>query len=657
MKTIAHKIIESHTTAESVTKGSDVPLKIDQILAPDDDVVPSFLQFETLGLERVQTELMVCYIDHNTQQMGPESANDHQFLQSFSSKYGIHLSRPGNGICHQLHLERFTVPGQTVMGADSHTPTAGAVGMLGIGAGGLDMVAAMAGYPLYLKVPATILIQLTGRLPAWTSAKDTALEVMRLLGVRGGKGKILEFDGPGLKTFSIPERATIANMGTETGATSSVFPSDDITRTYLRNQGRASAWKEIKADPGAVYDDTLSIDLDRLEPLVAKPFSPGNIERVSAVEGRKVDQINIGGCANSSLRDLAAVAHILKGKKVPPEVSVSVTPGSRRIYIILSQTGILAQLLQSGIRILEPTCGPCLGLGQAPPSNSVSLRTFNRNFKGRCGTPDAEVFLVSPETAAASALTGTITDPRNMADTSPRFFVPKDIVGDLDSPDDMIVSPADHPAAVKVIKGPNIGSIDVPKTGDTSFHSRVLLKLDDDITTDDIIVAGTKGVPLRSNVPILSELVFEGIDPTFAQRAKQAPNGTIVAGDNYGQGSARDHAALCPKYLAIRTVIAKSFARIHLENLINYEILPLIFSHPEDYLKIDRDDELQFENVYNALENARTMKVKNLTKGITFSVDLGFTARQRRILTEGGLLNLMRREIRQKQSSGCESKG
>jgi aconitate hydratase len=636
-KSLSYKILESHYGGGRITWGAEIPLAVDQVLTTDTLGIISFLYFESMNIPRIRTKLAVCYVDHNTMQMGPESANDHLFLKTFASKFGLYFSKPGNGICHQLHLERFGIPGETLIGTDSHTPTAGGLGMLGVGVGGLDVTAVMAGSPFYLTVPEIMLVKLNGRLPQWTSAKDVALEVLRRLDVRGGFGRILEYDGPGVGSLSVPERGTIANLGTETGATSSLFPSDSLTRDYLHAQGRGEAWRELKADPGAPYDEVMEIDLNEIEPLVAKPHSPGNVVPVKELEGLKIDQVIIGSCTNSSLRDLTTVAHILKSREIHPGVSVAISPGSRLGLHHLSKTGLLSEIIKSGVRILEPVCGPCVGLGQAPPSGGISLRTFNRNFKGRSGTPDAHVYLVSPETAAASALTGELTDPRNLT-VSPTISEPDYTV----EADDMILPPSEHPERVTIIRGSNIQPIGTFGSMEDGFEIKVLLKLGDDVTTDLIVPAGSKALPLRSNIPALSEYIFEAVDPTFARRAQKEKGGVIVAGENYGQGSSREHAALCPRYLGVRVILAKSFARIHMNNLINFGILPLTIVEQEEYEKLDRGDVLIFQEVRKALEKGDVLKVENFTKGRRFFAAFNFTRRQRKILLEGGLINFAR---------------
>ncbi|MCX5818749.1 MAG: aconitate hydratase [Deltaproteobacteria bacterium] len=643
-KNLANKLLERHSAVLPIKQGKEVPIQITQVIAPDDDVLVSFLQFESMGIPRVKTKLAVCYMDHNTLQMGHESANDQAFFRTFGAKYGMHVTKPGTGICHQVHLERFAVPGESLLGADSHTPTAGALGMLAIGAGGLDMASIMAGSQYYLNIPQVMLIRLKGKLPPYTSAKDIALEVMRRLGVRGGGGKIIEYGGPGVKTLSVPERATIANLGTEAGAVSSIFPSDQNTLKFLKLHGRGDVWKELKADVDAYYDETMEIDLSAIVPLVAKPDSPGNVCSVSEVQGLKVDQVVIGGCANSSVRDLTVVAEILKGKKIPPAVSTVISPGSRRVLYLLERAGVIAEMIRSGVRVLEPACGPCIGLGQTPPSGGVTLRTYNRNFKGRCGTPDAKIYLVSPETAAVSALSGEITDPRTFK-VQYQIQVSENIGEAVDLYEDMILLPDESPEGIEIIKGPNICNVELPCAIKDNFQGEVLIKAGNDITTDQIIAAGAKGVPLRSNIPELSNLVFESVDPAFAKRAKKLTTyaGVIVAGDNYGQGSARDHAALCPRYLGIQVVLAKSFARIHISNLINFGILPLQMNG-EDYDKTEEGDVLIFEGIRKVSPETTSFNIKNITKGYELTAKSSMSTRQKTIVLEGGLLNLVKKE-------------
>ncbi len=631
---LTYKLIGSHCRLDAIGKGMEIPLEIDQVLLTDTLGLISFLYLEAMSVSMIKTRLGVCYVDHNTLQTAPEGAEEHRFLQSLSAKMGLHFSKPGNGICHQLHYERFGTPGETLIGTDSHTPTAGGVGMLAMGAGSLDVAAALAGSPLYFSVPGVMLVRLKGKLSPWVSAKDVALEVLRRLDVRGGRGKILEYGGPGLRHLSVPERATIANMGAETGATCSIFPSDSITRSYLQMQGRGNCWKELKADPDSDYDEELEIDLKGLEPLVAKPHSPGNVGAVREVAGLKVHQILIGSCTNSSLRDLMAVAHILKGKRVHPEISVTISPGSRLVLQLLAKKGHLADLLEAGVRILEPVCGPCVALAQAPPRQGVSLRTFNRNFKGRSGTPDAQVFLVSPETAAASALSGKLTDPRSLG-VPPLFRMPRRL-----KTDDLILPPAQRPEEVSVIRGGHIQPIHLPGKFASEFQSKVLLKLGDDINTDQIIPAGQRGIALRSNIPALSDLTFESVDPTFAARAKKEGGGVIVSRENYGQGSSREHAVLCPRYLGVKAVLARSFARIHVNNLINLGILPLTIGK-EEYDRLGVGDDLRFSKVEEALKGQSPLIVENLSKGGMIAVVLNGTDRQKRILLTGDLMKFI----------------
>lgn len=635
---LAEKIIANHLVDGKMVPGEEIAIRIDQTLTQDATGTMAYLQLEALGIDRVRTQLSVSYVDHNTLQTGFENADDHRFLQSIAAKYGIIFSRPGNGICHQVHLERFAVPGTTLLGADSHTPTAGGMGVLAIGAGGLEVAVAMAGGPFYFTMPEVIRINLHGRLSPWVSAKDIVLEVLRLLTVKGGVGKIIEYGGEGIKTLSVPERATITNMGAELGATTSIFPSDEITRAFLKAQGREQDWVELLPDPDATYSRVIDIDLSALEPLVAQPHMPDKVAKVREVGPIKVDQVAIGSCTNSSYTDLMRVAAILKGKRVHPEVSLVISPGSRQVFYLLAQNGALADLIAAGARILECACGPCIGMGQAPPSGGVSLRTFNRNFRGRSGTADAFIYLASPEVAAATAITGVLTDPRELGEpvcvTLPDRF-PVD--------DGMLIFPPPPGTEVEIKRGPNIKPLPLPQPLPEVITAPVLLKTGDNITTDDISPAGAKYLPLRSNIPALAEHAFEGIDPTFAQRAKEAGQGIIVGGQNYGQGSSREHAALCPMYLGIKAVIAKSFARIHRSNLINFGILPLTFVREEDYETIAPGDQLRIDLSNGLAEEVLT--VKNLTRGTAFQVRHGLSERQKKILLAGGLLNYTKQQL------------
>ncbi|MGB9662191.1 MAG: aconitate hydratase [Moorellaceae bacterium] len=636
---LAEKIISHHLVEGRMVPGEEIAIRIDQTLTQDATGTMAYLQLEALGIDRVRTQLSVSYVDHNTLQTGFENADDHRFLQSIAAKYGIIFSRPGNGICHQVHLERFAVPGTTLLGADSHTPTAGGMGALAIGAGGLEVAVAMAGGPFYFTMPEVIRINLHGRLSPWVSAKDIILEVLRLLTVKGGVGKILEYGGEGIKTLSVPERATITNMGAELGATASLFPSDEITRAFLRAQGREQDWVELLPDADATYSRVIDIDLSTLEPLVAQPHMPDRVAKVREVGPIKVDQVAIGSCTNSSYADLMRVAAILKGKRVHPEVSLVISPGSRQVFYLLAQNGALADLIAAGARILECACGPCIGMGQAPPSGGVSVRTFNRNFRGRSGTADASIYLASPEVAAATAITGVLTDPRELGEpiciTLPDRF-PAD--------DSMLIFPPPPGTEVEIKRGPNIKPLPLPQPLPEVITAPVLLKTGDNITTDDISPAGAKYLPLRSNIPALAEHAFEGIDPTFARRAREAGQGIILGGQNYGQGSSREHAALCPMYLGIKAVIAKSFARIHRSNLINFGILPLTFVREEDYETIGLGDQLTIDLSNGLAEEVLT--VKNLTRGTAFQVRHGLSERQKKILLAGGLLNYTKQQLR-----------
>jgi aconitate hydratase len=636
---VAHKIISAHLVSGEMIPGREIGISVDQTLTQDATGTMAYLQFEAMGVPRVQTKLSVSYVDHNTLQTGFENADDHRFLQSIAAKYGIYFSRPGNGICHQVHLERFGVPGQTLLGSDSHTPTGGGLGMIAIGAGGLDVAVAMAGGPFYLTMPQIVLVKLTGKLGPWVSAKDVILELLRRLSVKGGVGKIMEYGGEGVKLLSVPERATITNMGAELGATTSVFPSDDLTREFLKAQDRENAWTRIEADSDAEYDEEIEIDLSSLEPMIAQPHQPDRVVTVKEVEGTKVDQVLVGSCTNSSYRDLMTLAGVLRGKMVHPSVSAGVSPGSRQVLEMISRNGALGDLIASGVRILEAACGACIGMGQSPSSGGVSIRTFNRNFEGRSGTPDASIFLAGPEVAAAAMLTGEITDPRKLGDPI-RVDTPEKYIID----DGMIVPPSDRAETVEIVRGPNIKPLPMRDELPDDLTGTVLLKVEDNITTDHIMPAGAKILPLRSNIPAISEHVFEGVDPTFAARALAAQGGFIVGGENYGQGSSREHAALAPMYLGIKAVIAKSFARIHRANLVNFGILPLTYVNPADYDGIAQEDHLEVVEVRASLASSSPLTVKNRTKGTQFEVRHDLTPRQVEIILAGGMLNLMRNE-------------
>jgi aconitate hydratase len=639
-KTVAHKVIESHLVSGKTEPGGEIAIKMDQTLTQDATGTMAYLQFEAMGIPRVKTKLSVSYVDHNTLQQGFENADDHRFLQSVAARYGVYFSRPGNGICHQVHLERFGVPGETLLGSDSHTPTAGGLGMIAIGAGGLDVAAAMAGYPFYLRMPKIVGVDLRGKLGEWVAAKDVILELLRRLTVKGGLGRIMEYCGQGVKTLTVPERATITNMGAELGATTSVFPSDEITLAFLTAQGRESVWKELLADADATYDETVELDLAQLEPLVAQPHSPDNVVKVSEIEGTPVNQVAIGSCTNSSLKEMLTAAEILDGKTIATNLSLVISPGSKQVLEMLARNGALARLVASGARIIESACGPCIGMGQAPPSGGVTVRTFNRNFLGRSGTKDAKVYLASVETAAATALNGKVTDPRKLG-KPPTIKLPDRFLIN----DNMIVKPPKDGSRVETVRGPNIKPLPVAKPVPDAIEGTVLLKVVDNITTDHIMPAGAKILPLRSNIPAISEHVFEVIDPTFSSRARDAGGGFIVGGENYGQGSSREHAALAPMYLGIKWVLAKSFARIHKANLVNFGIIPLTFTDPDDYEKIESGDKVRVENVRKSLEQNQPLRLVNHTKNIELKAEYELSQRQREILLEGGLLNYAKKSV------------
>lgn len=634
---LVQKILKDHLISGEMTAGKEIAIRIDQTLTQDATGTMAYLQFEAMNIQQVKTKLSVSYVDHNTLQTGFENADDHKFLQTVAAKHGIYFSRPGNGICHQVNLERFGIPGNTLLGSDSHTPTGGGIGMIAIGAGGLDVAVAMAGGPFYLNMPEVVQVELTGRLSPWVSAKDIILEVLRILSVKGGVGKIIEYTGSGVMTLSVPERATITNMGAELGATTSIFPSDEITKEFLTAQGRADQWKELKADPDAVYDQTITIDLTSLEPLAAQPHSPDNVAKIRDIGPIKIDQVAIGSCTNSSYTDLMKVAAILKGKKIHPETSLVISPGSKQVLEMLVRNGALADIIASGARILECTCGPCIGMGQSPCSKANSVRTFNRNFEGRSGTKDAQVFLASPEVAVAAALRGVLTDPRDLGEY-PTVKQPEQFLID----DSMIIAPAENPEEITVVRGPNIKTLPIAKELPDKLTEEVLLKVTDNITTDHIMPAGAKILPLRSNIPAISQHVFAAVDPTFAQRALEKGSGIIVGGQNYGQGSSREHAALAPMFLGIKAVIAKSFARIHKANLVNFGILPLTFTVEADYDQISQGDQLEILNLKEQL-NQEVITVTNKTKGTSFTVQNYLTARQKAIIKAGGLLNFTKK--------------
>lgn len=640
--TVAQKLIQSHLRSGEMTVGSEVGLKIDQTLTQDATGTMAYLEFEAMGVARVRTELSVAYIDHNTLQTGFENADDHRFIQSVAKKRGIRFSRPGNGICHQVHLERFGKPGKTLIGSDSHTPTGGGIGMLAMGAGGLDVAVAMGGGTYYITMPKIVNVHLTGKLNPYVAAKDVILEVLRRMTVKGGVGKIIEYTGEGVKTLSVPERATITNMGAELGATTSVFPSDEITKAFLKAQSREEDWIELKADEDAVYDETIEIDLSSLAPMAAMPHMPDRVKSVTEIGQIKVDQVCIGSCTNSSLMDMLKVAAILKGKTVCPSVSLSIAPGSKQVLNMLAKNGALADMIDAGARILESACGPCIGMGQSPNSAGVSLRTFNRNFEGRSGTADAGIYLVSPEVAAYSALTGVLSDPRDLGEAL-NIQMPEK----FEINDNMVALPASPEEAkdVEVLYGPNIKPFPTTEKLPESITAKAVLKVGDDITTDHIMPAGAKILPYRSNIPYLSKFCFAVCDKTFAERCKAEGKGIIIGGANYGQGSSREHAALVPLYLGVKAVVTKSFARIHCANLINAGILPLNFKNEADYDKISQGDELSLEGVKTAIVNNQPIVLKNLTTGESYELKYDLTKRQKDIILAGGLLNYTRESL------------
>ena len=637
--TIAQKIIKAHLLSGEMTVGSEIGLKIDQTLTQDATGTMAYLEFEAMGVDRVKTERSVAYIDHNTLQSGFENADDHRFIQSIAKKHGIYFSRPGNGICHQVHLERFGAPGKTLIGSDSHTPTCGGIGMLSFGAGGLDVAVAMGGGAYYIEMPKMVRINLTGKLSPWVAAKDIILEVLRIMSVKGGVGKIIEYGGEGVKTLSVPERATITNMGAELGATTSIFPSDEVTYAFLKAQGRAECYVEVKPDEDAVYDEVINIDLSTLAPMAAMPHSPDNVKTVEEIGKIKVDQVCIGSCTNSSLMDMLKVAAILKGKTVCESVSLSIAPGSKQVLDMLARNGALADIIAAGARILESACGPCIGMGQSPNSAGVSLRTFNRNFEGRSGTADAQVYLVSPEVAVASALTGYLTDPRTLGD-APKIEMPDEFLVN----DNMIALPSEIEKAesVEILRGPNIKEFPNSTTLPADITAKAVLKVGDNITTDHIMPAGSKILPYRSNIPHLSQYCFAVCDTQFAERCKKEGSGIIIGGSNYGQGSSREHAALVPLYLGVKAVVVKSFARIHCANLINAGIIPLTFKDEKDYDKIEQGDILSLCNIRDCIENDNPIVLRNETKNVEIALNSDFSQRQKDIILAGGLLNYTR---------------
>ncbi|MDD2211501.1 MAG: aconitate hydratase [Clostridia bacterium] len=637
-KNITMKIISTHLAEGQLVPGEEIALHIDQTLTQDTTGTMVYLEFEALGFPRVKTQKSVAYLDHNTLQTGYENADDHRFIQSAAAKYGIYCSRAGNGICHQVHLERFAVPGQTLLGSDSHTPTAGAMGTLAIGAGGMDVAVAMGGGAYYLNMPQIVNVHLKGKLPPWVSAKDIILTLLRRLSVKGGVGKIFEYSGEGLAQLTVPERATIANMGAELGATTSIFPSDEVTLQFLKAQGREEDWRELTADEGASYDQTIEIDLSSLAPLVACPHSPDQVVTVRELAATKVDQVCIGSCTNSSYVDLLKAASILRGKTIPPHVSLVIAPGSRQVLTMLAANGALAELINAGARILECACGPCIGMGQAPATGAVSLRTFNRNFYGRSGTASAGVYLCSPEVAAVSAWRGEITDPRSLEPLA----VPCPVKFQVN--DNLIIQPPAAGTKVELRKGPNIKAFPVNKALPASLEGTVLLVMEDNITTDHIMPSPAHLLPLRSNIPALAEHCLTPVDEGFPSRAKKKGGGFLVAGENYGQGSSREHAALVPLYLGIKGVLALSFARIHKVNLLNSGILPLTFVEKEDYARLQKGDQLVMEDLLRQILAGGMIMVQNKTGGYSFPVNLTVSARQKEILLAGGLLPYTRKK-------------
>ncbi len=634
--TLAEKIIEKHLRSGGMAAEGEISIGIDYTLTQDSTGTMAYLQFEAMGVKRVKTKKSLAYIDHNMLQAGFENADDHKYIETAAKKHGVYFSRPGNGICHQVNLERFGVPGATLLGSDSHTPTGGGIGMIAIGAGGLDVAVAMAGGAYYLPMPKILGIELKGKLNFGVSAKDVILEVLRLISVKGGVGKIIEYFGEGVKTLSVPERATIANMGAETGATTSVFPSDEVTRAFLAAQGREQDYTELKADPDAAYSSVLTIDLSALEPMAAAPHSPDSIKKVRELKSIKVDQVCIGSCTNSSYLDMMRVASILKGKTIAGGMSLVISPGSRQVMTMLAQSGALASLIMAGARVLECACGPCIGMGQAPRTDAVSVRTFNRNFCGRSGTKSANVYLVSPETAAATALTGYMTDARDLGLDAG--------VLDIKMPemfliDDSMVAAPDERGDTEIVRGPNIKPFPLGKALSETISGEVLLKMEDNITTDHIMPSGASLLPFRSNIPHLSDYCLKPVDETFPARAKEKGGGILVAGQNYGQGSSREHAALVPLYLGIKAVVAKSFARIHMANLINSGILPLVFANESDYARIGTGDELIINNAVQKVKGEEVFMIEDKTKGFDFEVKLDVSERLRGILIDGGLLN------------------
>ena len=638
-KTLTYKILESHLVSGEMKAGNEISIKIDYTLTQDSTGTMAYLQFEAMGVPRVKTKKSVAYIDHNTLQSGPENADDHNYIRTVAKKHGIYFSRPGNGICHQVNLERFGVPGATLLGSDSHTPTGGGIGMIAIGAGGLDVAVAMGGGAYYLNMPKVVNVELKGKLKTGVAAKDIILEVLRRMTVKGGVGKVIEYTGEGLATLTVPDRATITNMGAELGATTSIFPSDETTREFLKAQGREEDYQELKADEDAVYDEHIVIDLGSLEPMAACPHSPDAVKTLDEIGKIKVDQVCIGSCTNSSYTDMMKAAKILKGRQVAEEVSLVIAPGSKQVFNMIAENGALADMIAAGARILECACGPCIGMGQSPATDAVSLRTNNRNFFGRSGTKSADVYLVSPEVAAASAITGVLTSPmeleQSVLDEIAAIEMPKEFLIN----DNLVVPPAPEGNDVEVVRGPNIQPFPINTPLEDTVEGTALLKMEDNITTDHIMPSNAKLLPYRSNIPYLSNYCLTPVDEEFPARAKERKGGFLVAGQNYGQGSSREHAALVPLYLGIKGVIAKSFARIHMANLINSGILPMTLVNEADYDAIDQDDELVIENAVEKIMAGKPFAVKNKTKGSEFMVAVDVSERLRKVIAAGGLLN------------------
>ncbi|OEF97746.1 aconitate hydratase [Desulfuribacillus alkaliarsenatis] len=638
-KNLAQKILSEHLVSGEMIPGKEIGIRIDQTLTQDATGTMAYLQFEATGIPQVKTDLSVSYVDHNTLQTGFENADDHRYLQTVAAKHGVYFSRPGNGISHQVHVERFGIPGKTLLGSDSHTPTGGGIGMIAIGAGGLDVAVAMGGGAFYTPMPKILNIKLTGKLQPWVSAKDVILEVLRRLSVKGGVGRIIEYTGEGIKSLTVPERAIITNMGAELGATTSLFPSDEITLEFFKAQKREQDWVELLPDVDATYDEEIEINLNELEPMAAKPHMPDNVDTIKNIGPITVNQVAIGSCTNGSYMDLMRVASILKGKQVHPDVSLVVAPGSKQVFEMIAANGALADLIKAGARILEAACGPCIGMGQSPQTDAVSVRTFNRNFEGRSGTKSAQIYLASPEIAAAAALTGKLIDPRELGEY-PIVTIPPEFIID----DSMVLAPAEDSSTVEVRRGPNIKPVPINEAMPETIAAPVVLKVDDNITTDHIMPAGAKILPLRSNIPAISEYVYCQVDETYPKRAKEAGKSFIVGGHNYGQGSSREHAALAPMYLGVKAVITKSFARIHKANLVNFGIVPFTFKNEADYDSIDQDDKLEIPNIREQMAKGTDVTVKNVTKGTEFTVEYDLSERQISILLEGGQLNYTKKQ-------------